>query len=525
MQSSHGEFTLAVILIIGLTALFFMIGPGFFLGNHYYAATETYYKDSYARSTSLTTATWAPANLTSLFGSSWTTPVLEEAHPFYQTALNELEAAKGPQQRTEQADNGQQISPDEYKALREAIVTRLDHARSLVNEGETAIRIAYLWHTFWALLPLAIIGTGVSLAIARRRVAPAVTDPHAVPFSTKMAIMPQPVWVRPRYGNPANVPELAAVVAPYSHDRVLMDLVRLYAAHPDCPASISHHGNVTGGLQIHIALVFQKAEQLLKISRDANPNLHPDYHQLARWVALAHDLGKIVSYERASDGQWVNNGLPHDRLSATLLSSIPSVKALPDEIRWILIRTIRYYHDKHELPIDTPVVASKLVKLMNDAEKMAGEEEKAYIEERIKVVKPAIPAALDAAFEALNVNHLKFGAPQGWVSKTHPYLFVLEWQFRETVVAHLPAAMRHELPILHREGGLSPIWHYIREELDHRQLLVRTIQEKSASHDGFYKCRVDQQLFKMVAALDLTKLPPHLVDKWKAGRAPDLYVL
>jgi hypothetical protein len=525
-MQSHSELTIAVLIVVGLTTLFFMIGPAFFLGTHYYSATEQYYRDSYARSMALVNATWAPATFTQvLTGFSWSTAALEDASPSYQGALNELDAARAPQQRTEQAENGVPVPPEEYQALRAAVTARLNHARDLIHQGERSIRLAYLWHTFWALLPLAVVATAVCLVWASRRLTPTSQSPDAIPFSTKMMIVPQTMWIRPRYGDPARVPELASAVAPFASDPVIAELLRIYAAHPECPASIGHHGNVKGGLQLHLSLVMAKTEKLLQISRNANPDLHPDYHQLARWIALAHDLGKVVAYRRAPSGQWVNTGLPHDRISALLLSAMPSVRALPDEMRWILIRTVRYYHDKHELPIDTPIVAKKLIELINDAEKLASEEEAAHVKARLKIVAPHVGPALDRALVALNINHLKFGPPQGWVCKTYPYLFVLEWQLRETLVAQLPDAIRGELPIMHRETGLSPLWDHIKQELMARQWLVTTIDTKRASHDGFFKCRVDQQLFQMVVALDLAKLPVPLVTKWKAGRAPDLYVL
>lgn len=517
MTTNTAEHPIVLFIIVGIAFALIFVGPSFFLAGQYLPSTEQFYRDSQERANTLMEAKWAPAAWPGWITNGWWyTPVFPLVTHQYETARNAIVTAQSIHVELKALEaQGHEGAKQAYTDL----TTTLDGARDALNIGEGILHRRFFVVSMFALFPVMILVVGLVVWVRRRMDQVAPKEAEMLTFSAKMMIVPQKLWFHPNMGPLSAVPDISAHLKKTGiNDPISLKLAAIYAGVPDCPASIGHHGNIRGGLQLHLSLVLKKLDGIIN-------DVHTEFHQMARWVALAHDIGKTLTYVRNPDGTWSSNGRPHDRLSASLLSSLDEVIALPQDHRWLLIRAVRYYHDHTDLPLDTPYICKKLIELVQRAEKIAEKEEATHLKDHVNIVAPYLDAAIDAAIKELNINRTKFGHSHGWLPNSIQAVFILEWRFREMVMSQLPTKIREELPIAHKGEKLSPLWPLIKEILVRRGWLLTQLNGKQA-HDGFFNVRVDQNIFKLVIAIDPGKLPQDMVQRWqRAGRAPDLYLV
>jgi hypothetical protein len=109
---------------------------------------------------------------------------------------------------------------------------------------------------------------------------------------------------------------------------------------------------------------------------DASAGWPPETRSAAAVVAAAHDLGKLVAYQRVGPGRWVGTATtPHDCLSAILLTGCPSWPAFGSaEMRAAILQAVASQHAPEGLPANAPPLARQLLATLAEADAAAARE-------------------------------------------------------------------------------------------------------------------------------------------------------
>jgi hypothetical protein len=286
-------------------------------------------------------------------------------------------------------------------------------------------------------------------------------------------------------------------------------ILACFTASPDHPASIQDHLNVPGGLIEHTARTIQAIAQIAEGRPD-------DEKRLCYLMALCHDLGKLFAYERA-EGQWVDRRLPHDRLSALMVASLPELYTeLSLTQREALILALRYYHNPEELPTTAPPMCYMLFEQMHKADATAYEQEKELGRQQVEGIKPHLWEAFCTALPQLNINRHRGGYPQGFTAGE--IVFVLEHALREKTLDQLPLKLQQRLPIRRPSGRLHPAWPLLVEVLKEKGVLAEEVFGRKANPSALFNITASGTMYKCVVALSIdavAKLAPEALMQWK----------
>lgn len=286
------------------------------------------------------------------------------------------------------------------------------------------------------------------------------------------------------------------------------DIVACFAASPDHPASLADHLNVPGGLTEHTA----RTIDVMATLANGRPE---DERRLCLVMALAHDLGKLLAYEKDA-GVWIDRRLPHDRLSGLMIAGLPAFyREVSPAHREALLCALRYYHNPEEIPTSTPPLGSVLFDLMHKADAIAHGQETALGQQQVEGVKPHLWEAFCAAVPGLNINRHQGGYPEGFTSGE--IVFVLEHALREKTLDRLPLALKEKLPIRRPLGKLHPAWPLFVEMLREKHLLLDSVQTRKANQSALFNINASGVTYKCVVALSLpavTQLAPQAVTSW-----------
>ena len=167
-----------------------------------------------------------------------------------------------------------------------------------------------------------------------------------------------------RLAAPRSRPTWATTVQPMS--RLAVTLLERYLAYPSWPADVPethgnpsrHHGDASLGE--HVAAVRKRALELAQ--RAALPPA------LVEQVALAHDLGKLVTFQSEAD-HWIRVLRHHDRMSSQILTALPEWQALPADEREDLRIAVRFHHAPTAIPLDASQRALSLLSILAQAHK------------------------------------------------------------------------------------------------------------------------------------------------------------
>jgi hypothetical protein len=286
-------------------------------------------------------------------------------------------------------------------------------------------------------------------------------------------------------------------------------ILACFSASPDHPASIQDHLNVTGGLIEHTARTIHAITQIAEGRPD-------DEKRLCYLMALCHDLGKLFAYERA-EGQWVDRRLPHDRLSALMVASLPELYTeLSLTQREALILAVRYYHNPEELPTMAPPMCYMLFEQMHKADATAYEQEKELGRQQVEGIKPHLWEAFCTALPQLNINRHRGGYPEGFTAGE--IIFILEHALREKTLDQLPPELQQRLPIRRPSGRLHPAWPLLVDVLKEKNLLVEQVKGRKTNPSALFNIRASGTTYKCVVALSLDALAkqfPEAVAQWQ----------
>jgi len=286
-------------------------------------------------------------------------------------------------------------------------------------------------------------------------------------------------------------------------------IVACFAASPDHPASLQDHLNIPGGLMLHTARTIEAMAKLVQ----ARP---ADERKLFLLMALCHDIGKLFAYGRL-EKHWVDRRLPHDRLSALIVASVPELYTeLSHTHREGLLLALRYYHNSEELPTTAPPLSYTLLELMHKADSITYAQEKELGQKQVEGVKPHLWKALCLALPQLNINRYQGDYPEGFTSGE--IVFVLEHALRERTLDQLPKELQEKLPIRRPSGRLHPAWPLLVEVLKEKKILIEQVQGRKANPSALFNITATGTVYKCVVALSLKSLEtlaPDAVMKWK----------
>lgn len=234
-------------------------------------------------------------------------------------------------------------------------------------------------------------------------------------------------------------------------DRLKLALLEVLEAHADWTSGPSgHHAKVT--IKPHSIAVAQ-----MMIDRMPDDPLSPV-------IGLAHDLGKIIAYQRetAPDGSktWVKTSRTHDHLSAHIVRVLPEFQAMDEVDRRILIAVLTYAHGRDEIPIgkiispDNPDADMRiriLTRHIREADGITTRNDHASAAQAAEddKVLAELRRTLPNALIALNINKSidKSAKADGFSALARDYVAVLESHLREKLAPLLPEDLQAALAI------------------------------------------------------------------------------
>ena len=253
-----------------------------------------------------------------------------------------------------------------------------------------------------------------------------------------------------------------------SKERALAEeLMQLLAVSPDHYAGLGHGV----GLMEHTFNVL--AEAASKCTAD---------FRLPFLAALAHDIGKLITFQPDGEGGWVRKGL-HSREGARILATLPAFSALPDLDQTALILAIKYDHAPTKMPFvrgarEPSMLALRVISALAAADRSATAGEK---DRHLEKLKPEDLLWQDFIYflrEAPVVQKGKKGAAnQVNNPPDSPFLFIYEAPWRDAAVKRLPAEVAAALDLTRRDTGkLAKYTRILAERLREEGLLVTDYQ-------------------------------------------------
>ena len=256
-------------------------------------------------------------------------------------------------------------------------------------------------------------------------------------------------------------------------ERVLCEeLIQLLAAYPH---HFAGHGHGVGLLEHTLNVVAEVADKCTAEFR------------LPVIAALAHDIGKLISFVPTSNGEWRRQGL-HSREGARILATLPSFPLLPEDYRNALLLAVKYGHAPNKIPSlrgDTKasMLALRVIAAMSQADRSATAGEKDRNLVKLQPEDLLWQDFVDFLREAPIVQRGKMGAanqvnnPPG-----SPYLYIYEAPWRDAAMHRMPAEVAAALDLTRRDAGkLAKYTRILAARLRKDGLLVEEYEGASVS--------------------------------------------
>jgi hypothetical protein len=290
---------------------------------------------------------------------------------------------------------------------------------------------------------------------------------------------------------------------------VLREILGIFSAHPNAYAG----EGVTGSLLEHALNLSSKA---------LTHRRHPG---LAAIVAAAHELGKIVAYEKQGDGWQLSK--PHDREAARVLSTLDSWWALPELDRTAVMLAVcfnskpRFIPDMNGDPASYKLARDILSAAEGATSEALAEEKQRTLERSESLEKKELPEVIFETFVKA-LPQLPFqsrGLPKGvqavaW--KVGSRVYMLEIKLRETVLAKMPADVRGALtPNPKDRARVQPFTLELLKALEAKGWLVRKIDATQLEmKEALWNIQAGKLGFKGVIIIDV---PEEFIPMLPAG--------
>lgn len=213
------------------------------------------------------------------------------------------------------------------------------------------------------------------------------------------------------------------------------DILGYIAQHPDAFVGEGHTEDLL--------------EHSLNVLRTAmNPQPLKEYDPLLPIAAIAHDIGKTISWTRNKNGAWTRapgKKGNHDTQGGLLVAGMPSFSDISHDEQKVLLACLKYAHKKSKTPILEPSLAPRLRELqmaLTSADQYATRSEKSARIESIEQDGSDEQIFIEAFYASL--SSLTFQTPttqrgaraSGWRQGNKVYL--LEHGMRDAVAQNLP---------------------------------------------------------------------------------------
>lgn len=220
-------------------------------------------------------------------------------------------------------------------------------------------------------------------------------------------------------------------------------------------------------------------EHTLNVVVEAASKCTPEF-RLPLVAALAHDIGKLITFKQDEDGSWVRKGL-HSRESARILATLPGFQELPEAHQRGLILAIKYDHSPNKMPElrgdrDASMLALRVITALASADKVATAAEKDRNLEKLQPEDLLWKDFVDYLRNAPVVQRGKKGAAnQVNNPPDSPFLFLYEGQWREEAVRRLPPEVGAALDLNRRDiGKVAKYTRILSDRLRKEGLLVES---------------------------------------------------
>lgn len=227
-------------------------------------------------------------------------------------------------------------------------------------------------------------------------------------------------------------------------------------------------------------------EHTLNVVVEAAGKCTPEF-RLPLVAALAHDIGKLITFQPDGAGGWVRKGL-HSRESARILATLPSFQELPEAHQRGLILAVKYDHAPSKMPElrgdrEASMLGMRIISALSSADKTATAAEKERNLEKLQPEDLLWKDFVDFLRDAPVVQRGKKGAANQINNPPdNPFLFVYEAQWRDEAILRMPAEIAAALDLTRRDAGkLAKYTRILAERLRKEGLLV---EEHEVTKDG-----------------------------------------
>lgn len=228
-----------------------------------------------------------------------------------------------------------------------------------------------------------------------------------------------------------------------AEQQLAKELLQLLFAHPDHFAGLGHG----------VGLL----EHTLNVTEEAALRCTPEF-RLPLLAALAHDIGKLVTFQPDGEGGWVRRGL-HSRESARILATFQGFQQLPEIHQRALLLAVKYDHAPNQMPAlrgerDASQLALRIINALAQADRKATADEKDRNLEKLKPEDLLWQDFVDFLREAPVVQRGKKGVVNQVNNPVNsPFLYIYEAAWRDAAVRRLPPEVAAALDLTRRDPG------------------------------------------------------------------------
>jgi len=245
------------------------------------------------------------------------------------------------------------------------------------------------------------------------------------------------------------------------------------------------------------------------IDRCWTPNCDP----LIPLAASAHDVGKILAWEKHKDsGEWKRVGL-HDNYGKLIVSALDSFDFLTREDKELLLIAIGYSHKENKRPIfkgEKERRIEHIFSVINKNDRLQTKHEKAKVLENNVAPEMVTKAFLEA------LNNSTFNTPtterglEAICFRKGNTVYLLEPGFRDVFLKYLPVDVAAAYGGNYRRvGNMSPPSVAL---INHMKEIGWLVEDENGMHSecGLWSVTIGKKLFNGVLALTL---PPEIIKK------------
>lgn len=228
-----------------------------------------------------------------------------------------------------------------------------------------------------------------------------------------------------------------------AEQQLAKELLQLLFDHPDHFAGLGHG----------VGLL----EHTLNVTEEAALRCTPEF-RLPLLAALAHDIGKLITFKPDGEGGWVRRGL-HSRESARILATFQGFQQLPEVHQRALLLAVKYDHAPNQMPAlrgerEASQLALRIINALAQADRKATADEKDRNLEKLKPEDLLWQDFVDFLREAPVVQRGKKGVVNQVNNPVNsPFLYIYEAAWRDAAVRRLPPEVAAALDLTRRDPG------------------------------------------------------------------------